>query len=158
MLKGAEASDPEMYDGIDESLVITMTVFSVLIGFSAVIAAFGMINTLSLSVLQRSRELGLLRALGFTARQVRGMIVAESVQLTVTGVGLGMALGVLYGWAGAQSLLGAVAGGAGPVGPSIPWPLMLVLAVGAAVLALAAAQAPARRATRVSPVLALAVD
>lgn len=158
LVRAAQASQPDLYDGVDDVLAITMTVFSVLIGFSAIIAAFGMINNLSLSVVQRSRELGLLRALGFTARQVRGMIVAESVQLTLTGVGLGMALGVVYGWAGAQSLLGSMPGGAGLVWPSIPWPLLLVLAGGAGLLTLAAAQAPARRATRLSPVLALAVD
>ena len=67
-------------------------------------------------------------------------------------------LGIGYGWAGAQSLLGAMPGSDGLVWPSVPWPLMIVLAVGAAVLTLTAAQVPARRATSVSPVLALAVD
>ena len=59
-------------------LNVTVGVFTVLIGFSALIAAVGMVNTLSLSVMQRTRELGLLRALGFDRRQLRGMIVAES--------------------------------------------------------------------------------
>ncbi|TQL47841.1 putative ABC transport system permease protein [Homoserinimonas aerilata] len=158
MIRAAQVNEPESYQAVDSILLVTVGVFSVLIGFSALIAAIGMINNLSLSVLQRSRELGLLRALGFTARQVRAMIIAESVQLTVTGVGLGLILGVVYGWAGAQSLLGAIYGSPGLVAPSVPWLLLVVLVVGAGLLTLAAAQAPARRATRVSPVQALAVD
>jgi putative ABC transport system permease protein len=133
-------------------------VFTALIGFSALIAAFGMINNLSLSVLQRTRELGLLRALGFTGRQVRRMIVAESAQMTIAAVGLGLILGVVYGWAGAQSLLGSIWGSPGLVWPSVPWLLLVILAVGAALLTLAAAQAPARRAVSIVPVAALALD
>ncbi len=154
----AMAQDPQQYQGAGQVLTITVAVFSALIGFSALIAAIGMINNLSLSVLQRTRELGLLRALGFTARQVRGMIVAESAQMTVAAVGLGLVLGVLYGWAGAQSLLGAIRGGPGLVAPSVPWLLIAILAVGATALTFAAAQAPAARATTVSPVVALATD
>ena len=158
MILAAQENQPQEFGEIDDILYITVGVFSALIGFSAIIAAFGMVNNLSLSVLQRTRELGLLRALGFTGRQVRGMIVAESAQMTIAAVGLGLVLGVGYGWAGAQSLLGGVYGSAGLVWPSIPWPLMAILAVGAAALTFAAAQVSARRATSVSPVLALAVD
>ena len=158
ILRQAQANEPDSYQGVDQMLTATLGVLTVLIGFSAVIAAIGMINNLSLSVLQRTRELGLLRVLGFTARQVRGMIVAESAQMTISALGLGLVLGVFYGWAGAQSLLGAIWGGPGLVWPSVPWLLLVVLVVGATALTLAAAQAPVRRATTVSPVLALTVD
>lgn len=158
MILAAQANQPQEFGRIDDILYITVGVFSALIGFSAIIAAFGMVNNLSLSVLQRTRELGLLRALGFTGRQVRGMIVAESAQMTIAAVGFGLLLGTGYGWAGAQSLLGAMFAGPGLVLPSVPWLLLVALATGAAALTLAAAQVPARRATSVSPVLALAVD
>lgn len=159
MILAAQAQSPGSYgNGADELVVVTVSVFSALIGFSALIAAFGMINSLSLSVLQRTREIGLLRALGFTRAQVRAMIVAESVQITVTAIVAGVGLGIVYGWAGAQSLLGSVEGSPGLVWPSVPWMLMLVLAVSAALVTLAAAQAPARRATRIAPVAALAAD
>ncbi len=158
MISAAQQQEPESYQQVNDILATTLGVFSVLIGFSALIAAIGMVNNLWLSVLQRTRELGLLRALGFTARQVRSMIVAESAQLTLAAVGLGVVLGIGYGWAGAQSLLGSVHGSPGLVWPSVPWLLLVVLAAAAAALTVVAAQVPARRATAVSPVTALAVE
>jgi putative ABC transport system permease protein len=158
MILASQSNQPQDLAQIDDLLYITVSVFSALIGFSAIIAGFGMVNNLSLSVLQRTRELGLLRALGFTARQVRGMIVAESAQMTIAAVGLGLVLGIGYGWAGAQSLLGGLPGSQGLVWPSVPWPLVVIVAVAASVLTLAAALLPAKRATTISPVLALALD
>lgn len=156
IMKGREAY-PADYQGIDETLAVTIGVFAVLFGFSALIAAVGMVNNLSLSVLQRTREIGLLRALGFTRTQIRRMILAESVQMTVAAVGFGLVLGILYGWAGAQSLLGSILGG-GFMLPSVPWLVVLGAIVAAAALSTAASIAPSRRATRISPVAALAVE
>jgi putative ABC transport system permease protein len=158
MLLEAQRAQPEAYAGINEMLDVTVTIFTVLIGFSALIAAIGMVNTLSLSVMQRTRELGLLRALGFDRRQLRLMIVAESAALTVAATLTGIVLGFGYGWAGAQSLLGAAQGEPVFVLPGVPWALFGGLLVAAGVLTLAASIAPARRAMRVSPVVALAVD
>ena len=158
LIHRAQAAQPEVYRGVDQTLTITVVVFSVLMGFSALIAAVGMVNNLSLSVLQRTRELGLLRALGFTARQVRTMILAESAQLTVAAVFVGLVLGTFYGWAGAQSMLGSITGSPGVILPAIPLSLLGIVAVGAGVLTLVASVAPARRATRVAPVAALTVE
>ncbi|UOR00785.1 ABC transporter permease [Leucobacter allii] len=151
----AFADDPTLAGELESTLAITSGILTALVGFSAVIAAVGLINTLSLSVLQRRRELGLLRALGFTAAQVRRMIVAESAQLTLAALGFGLLLGIGYGWIAAQSLLGSQSGIAPP---TIPWPVVAGVAGFGIVLAALAALAPARRATRVSPVAALAVD
>ncbi|MDQ0895921.1 ABC transporter permease [Agromyces ramosus] len=158
MLLEAQRARPEVYAGIDEMLDVTVTVFTVLIGFSALIAAIGMVNTLSLSVMQRTRELGLLRALGFDRRQLRRMIVAESAALTVAATLTGIVLGFAYGWAGAQALLGGAQGEPTFVLPGIPWMLFGGLLVAAGVLTLVASITPARRAMRVSPVAALAID
>ena len=158
LISAAQASDPDYYAGIDETLLITVIVFSVLVGFSALIAAVGMVNNLSLSVMQRTRELGLLRALGFTARQVRAMIIAESAQLTLASVVVGLALGSFYGWAGAQSLLGSINGSPGIVPPGMPVPFLIGVVVLAAVLTVTASVGPSRRATRIAPVAALAVE
>lgn len=148
-------SDPALAAALDQTLAITTAVFTGLVGFSAVIAAVGMVNALSLSVLQRTRELGLLRALGFTGSQVRRTVLAESAQMTLAALGFGLLLGIFYGWAAAQSLLGSQVGIATP---AVPWPVLFGIAVFGVLLALVAAAAPARRAIRVSPVAALAVD
>lgn len=158
LLKQAAEADPTYYAGVDQVVAITVAIFSVLTGFSALIAAVGMVNNLSLSVLQRTRELGLLRALGFTAKQVRGMILAESAQLTAASVLVGLVLGVFYGWAGAQSMLGSINGSPGLIVPTVPLLLVGIVIVAAIALTFAASAAPARRATRVAPVVALAID
>lgn len=158
MIEIARSQQPEVYEGIDDMLTAVVTVFSVLIGFSGLIAAVGLVNNLSLSVLQRTRELGLLRALGFSIGQLRRMILSEAGQLIVTSVLVGVVLGGFYGWAGAQSLLGAIAGSPGLVFPAVPWLILGVVVAASVVLTLVASWAPTRRATRVSPVTALAVE
>jgi predicted lysophospholipase L1 biosynthesis ABC-type transport system permease subunit len=130
-------------------------VISVIVGFSAVIAAVGVVNALALGVLQRRRELGLLRVLGLTGAQVRRMIVTEAVQMVVAAVVTGLVLGTFYGWLGGQTLLGSLGSVVTPVLP----PLTIgIVVVGALVLAVVATVAPVRRAMRVPPTEALAVD
>jgi putative ABC transport system permease protein len=154
----AQAADPQEFQGTQQLLSVLAIIFGGISGFSALIAAVGMVNNLNLSVLQRIRELGLLRALGFTGDQVRRMIVAESAQLTLTAVVLGLVLGTLYGWAGAEALMGANRLSGGIVWPAFPPLLIVGIVVAAAVLVWAASLAPSRRATRVTPVDALAVE
>ncbi len=158
VLETAFPSEPGDAVQLDSVILVTVVVFSVLLGFSALIAAVGMVNNLSLSVLQRTRELGLLRALGFTAGQLRRMIAVESAQLTIAAVLVGLLLGTFYGWAGAQSLLASLPGTGGFVAPVVPLWLLAAVAFSAALLTLAASVAPTRRATRISPVVALAVE
>jgi putative ABC transport system permease protein len=147
--------DPAQVEATRQMITAIVAVFSILIGFSGVIAGVGLVNNLSLSVLQRTRELGLLRALGFSVRQLRRMILTESAQLTATALLLGLVLGAFYGWAGAQAMLGSIAGF---VLPTIPWLIVLIVAVAAVALTAIASWAPTRRATRVSPITALAVE
>jgi putative ABC transport system permease protein len=158
IIHAAQASQPEVYAGTEQLLTGISAVFSVLIGFSALIAAVGLVNNLSLSVLQRIRELGLLRALGFSVRQLRRMILTESAQLTFTSVLLGLALGGFYGWVGAQSMLGSINGSPGLVWPAVPWLLVGIVVLAGAALTAIASWTPTRRATRVSPIAALAVE
>ena len=155
-IRVAQAQNPEVYQGVDPMLAATTAVFSVLVGFSGLIAAVGLVNNLSLSVLQRRRELGLLRALGFTVPQVRRMVLAESAQLTFSAVVLGLVLGAFYGWAGAQSLLGSATEGI--VVPGMPWLAIALVVLCGAVITAVASWAPARAAVRVSPIEALAVE
>lgn len=158
IIRAAHAAQPQEYAGTEQLLNGITAVFSVLIGFSGLIAAVGLVNNLSLSVLQRIRELGLLRALGFSVRQLRRMILTESAQLTFTAVLLGLVLGAFYGWVGAQSMLGSINGSPGIVFPAVPWLIVGIVVVAGAALTAIASWAPSRRATRVSPVAALAVE
>jgi putative ABC transport system permease protein len=139
---------------VDELLGQLMAVFGVLVGYSAVIAAVGLVNALTVGVLQRTREFGLLRALGFSRAQVRSTVIAEAATVTITSIGLGLVLGVVYGWIGANSLfaweLGRLAA------PVVPWWLVVGVAVGGAALTFGASIVPAGRASRLSPVVALA--
>nr|WP_244638078.1 ABC transporter permease [Frigoribacterium sp. CFBP 13707] len=155
VIESMTAADPEYFAELDALFSTTLLVVTALVGFSALIAAVGLVNDVSLSVLQRRRELGLLRTLGATARQVRLMVLLEAAQMTVAAVLLGLLLGVVYGWAGAQSLLGSAAGEL--VVPQVPVGLVVALVVAAAALALVSSAVPARRATSVPPVVATAV-
>ena len=160
LILAAQAAQPEVYAGHrSRCSTSSRPCFSVLIGFSALIAAVGLVNNLSLSVLQRTRELGLLRALGFSARQLRRMILSESAQLTVDRRGRrarARHLLRLGGRAVAARLDERVARHRGARRCrgrcSARW------CVGAAALTVVASIAPTRRATRVSPVTALAVE
>lgn len=156
IIETAQQAQPGVYEGTGPVLRLAVVVFSVLIGFSAIIAAIGMADNLALNVSQRRRELGLLRALGFSAGQVKRMILIESAQLTTAAVLLGVVLGTFYGWAGAQSLIGGILGSPGIVVPVVPLVLLAVVIVAAILLAVIASIVPARRATRVSPIEALA--
>jgi len=132
-----------------------------LVAVSAVIAAVGLVNLLTIGVVQRRRELGLLRALGVCTGQVRRMVLLEAAHITITATVTGLVLGVAYGWAGAQSLLGAVPmppSWSAPtfVAPAVPWIPVAIIVVATAVLTLVAAVVPTRLATRVAPVEALA--
>ncbi|MDT0181899.1 FtsX-like permease family protein [Microbacterium sp. ARD31] len=136
-----------------------------LVAVSAVIAAVGLVNLLTIGVVQRRRELGLLRAVGLSNTQVRRMVLLEALHITVSATLAGLVLGVVYGWAGAQSVLGSVQvdpDGTGPtfslVWPAVPAGPVVAIVVATAVLTLVAAVVPTRLATRVSPVEALAVD
>lgn len=141
---------------LGSTVALTIGVFSVLVGFSALIAAVGLVNTLTVGMLQRIRELGLLRALGFSRGQLRTMILAEGAQLTAGAVVFGLLLGMLYGWVAAQSLLGGVVHGI--VAPVVPWPIVVVVIGGGAALTAVSSVIASRRASAVSPVVALAVE
>ncbi|WP_400998239.1 FtsX-like permease family protein [Agromyces sp. GXQ0307] len=158
LLLAATDDRPDLRAGIEQMVSATVAVFGILIGFSALIAAVGLVNTLSLNVLQRTRELGLLRALGFERRQLRTMVLAEAAALTAAATATGLVLGTFYGWAGAQAMLGSAQGEPLVIPPSIPWGVVGVLVVAAGVLTLVASIAPSRRAMSVSPVGALAIE
>jgi len=125
----------------------------VLLALSVVIAILGIINTLALSVLERTREIGLLRAVGLTKRQLFRVISIESVSTAVFGALLGAALGLGLGVALQRGLRAQ-----GVQTLSIPWLQLLVMIVAAAVVGLLAAILPAWRATRLDVLQAVTTE
>lgn len=140
-----------MFNQVINTLLLVVTG---LLAVAIVIALIGVANTLSLSVLERTRENSLLRALGLTRGQLRGMLALEAVLIAGVAAVIGSALGVLYGWLGAQSALG----GFTTVVAVVPWAQVLLVVAVAAAAGLLASVVPARRAATLSPVEGLAMD
>lgn len=151
----SDEMDPMQAQMFAQVMRVIALAFGALIGFSAVLAAIGTANSISLNVLQRTRELGLLRALGLSRSQLRSMVWIESALLAVTGIGFGALLGTFYGWAGAQATLGSTVS-SGLVSLTMPWPLLLGIVASAALLVWISSALPSRRAVRLQPVAALA--
>ncbi|WP_026918617.1 ABC transporter permease [Gordonia shandongensis] len=137
-----------------QMMQMTTWVLVGMIVISVVIAAVGFVSTMSLTVIGRTREIGVLRAMGFTAKQVRGTITLESMALSGTAMVGGLGLGVLFGAVGSQSLIGSMTSGF-PIG--LPLGAFVAIVAGTVVLVLVSALPPSRRAVSVSPVDALAI-
>ena len=134
--------------------ILTWSVIG-LLGVAVVIALIGIANTLGLSVLERAREHAVLRALGLTRRQLRRMLAAEAVLLSVVATLLGTVIGVGFAWAGNETFLKLALRDATL---QIPWlPLGAVVLI-AALAGLIASVLPARRAARMTPAAGLSVD
>jgi len=131
---------------IDPALRLYYSLFGLMI----LVALFGIANTQTLSVLERVRETGLLRAIGMDRRQVRSMIRWEATAIAGAGTALGLGLGAFLGWATMRAL-GQPAG-------SVPVGSLLVCAVAAVLAAALVTVPPARRAARVDPLHALATE
>ncbi len=119
----------------------------VLLGLSVIISLFGIVNTLVLTVFERTRELGMLRAVGMTRRQVRRMIRHESVITALIGAALGIPLGIFL-----ALLIGRAINFAAF---AIPYGTLVVFVIAAVVAGIVAAIFPARRAARLNVLAAL---
>jgi putative ABC transport system permease protein len=125
----------------------------VLLVFAVIIAVLGIVNTLALSVIERTREVGLLRAIGMSRRQLRTMIRLESVVIALLGAALGVVLGIVFGVALMYALRDE-----GLEVISIPVGQLVVFLVTAVVLGVLAAILPARRAARLDVLRAISTD
>lgn len=132
--------------------VLLMMVYG-LLALAIVIAVLGVVNTLALSVVERTREIGLLRAVGLSRAQLRRMIHLESVVIAVFGAVLGLCLGLAWGLSMQQVLELQ-----GMTTLEIPWPVMGAVLAGSVVVGLAAAVLPALRAARMNVLAAVAHD
>ncbi|WP_296138733.1 FtsX-like permease family protein [uncultured Tessaracoccus sp.] len=137
------------------SIIDTMlAVMIALLGVAVVIALIGVANTLSLSVIERRREHGMLRSVGVTGRQLRGTLAVEGALIALGGAVIGIGLGALTGFAGASVLLGA----SKDYAFAVDWPVMAACLVVAVLAGLLASVLPSRSAVRVPVVVALATE
>jgi putative ABC transport system permease protein len=144
-------SSAEFEKSVSDAIDMMLMIFGGLLGLAIVIALFGIANTLTLSVVERTRESALLRALGLTRRQLRRMLSVEALVMAVIGAVTGVVLGVAFGWAATNAMEdGAIF--------SLPYLQVtgFVLLAGAA--GVLAAVMPARRAAKASIVESLAHD
>lgn len=127
-----------------------LALFYALLAMSVVMALIGIVNALTLSVHERTRELGVLRAVGMTPEQLRAMIRDESMITAVIGTGIGLALGVAIAWIVTRTLSSQ------GVTFAVPWPQLGLLAAAGLVVGSLAALAPAARAARLDVLSAIA--
>jgi putative ABC transport system permease protein len=127
----------------------TLVMVYALLGMTVLVSLLGMVNTLVLSVMERTRELGLLRAVGMTRLQVRRMIRHESVITALIGAALGLPLGILLAALVTQALSDI------GVAFAIPGPALALLVLAATLAGVLAAFFPARRASRLNVLQAL---
>lgn len=131
----------------EHGLDVFLNLLYILLGLSILVSLFGIVNTLVLTVFERTREIGMLRAVGMTRRQTRRMIRHESVVTALIGAALGIPLG-----AGLAALFDRAIGG---IPFTVPWRTVGLFVVAAAVVGLLAAIFPARRAARLNVLDAL---
>jgi putative ABC transport system permease protein len=124
-----------------------------LLGLAVIIAVIGIANTLSLSVYERTRELGLLRAVGASRHQIKAMVRMESEITALLGAVQGVVIGVVLGWAVIFALRDQ-----GFSKMSVPVPTIVVVLVVAVVCGIIAALRPARRASRLDVLAAIATE
>ncbi|TQK43135.1 putative ABC transport system permease protein [Streptomyces sp. SLBN-118] len=136
---------------IRQQIAVMLYLVYALLGLAIVIAVLGVVNTLALSVVERTREIGLLRAIGLSRIQLRRMIRLESVVIAVFGALLGLALGLVWGVA-VQQVLALE----GLKAFAVPWGTVIAVVVGSVIVGLAAAVLPALRASRMNVLAAIA--
>jgi putative ABC transport system permease protein len=138
---------------IEDALDRVFGLFDALAIIAVVVAALGIANTLTMNVIERVREIGILRAAGMTTRQVWRSVVVEAGVVGFAGALVGVVTGVLVG-----ALMVVLAGGTPDLATVIPWPTVAVAFILGVALAMLAAAYPARLAARISIVRAVAYE
>ena len=130
-----------------------LNLVTALLLMAVIIAVFGIVNTLSLSIFERTRELGLLRAVGMTRRQTKRMVRWEAVIISVMGALFGVVIGIAFGWAMQQALAPE-----GFTELGIPGGQVAIYVVLAGLAGVVAAIFPARRAAKLNVLEAIAYE
>ena len=143
----------EFADSIVGQVTSLLLFVIVLLLLAVVIALIGIANTLALSIFERTREIGLLRAVGMTRTQVRSAVRWESVIMALLGTALGLIIGLFFGWALIRALADQ-----GFDTFSVPVVLLVVVVVVAFLSGVAAAIFPARRASKLNVLAAISSE
>jgi putative ABC transport system permease protein len=141
------ATESQFKKNQEQGINILLNLLYVLLGLSIIVSLFGIVNTLVLTIFERTRELGMMRAVGMTRRQVRRMIRYESVITALIGAALGIPLGIL--------LAVLVTHAVSAIAIAIPVGSIIAFVIAAIVVGLLAAILPARRAARLNVLEAL---
>jgi len=141
------ATRKEFVDNQISGLSSVLNILYVLLALSVIVSLFGIVNTLVLTVFERTREIGMLRAIGLTRRQTRRMIRHESVITALIGAFVGIALGLV--------LAGILIAKVDFLEFSFPTTQVIVFTIAAIIVGILAAIFPARRAAKLNPLEAL---
>jgi putative ABC transport system permease protein len=141
------ATESQFKHNQEQGINTLLNLLYVLLSLSVVISLFGIVNTLVLTVFERTREIGMLRAVGMTRRQVRRMIRSESVVTALIGAALALPVGIVLAYMVGDAI--------GYAAFTIPWGQLVAFIVAAVVVGLVAAIVPARRASRLNVLEAL---
>ncbi len=135
----------EFRDRLEGQLDSLLVIINVFLGLAIIIALLGIANTMALSVLERTREIGLMRAIGMTRGQTRGMIALEAGVVSLFGALLGVVVGLAFGWLAVTAIPDTIIDRL-----AIPWLTLVIYVIIATVAGLLAALIPARRAARLN--------
>jgi putative ABC transport system permease protein len=141
----------DLSDSIAQVFTLILNMVYGLLAMAVIVAVLGVINTLAMSVFERSQEIGMLRAIGLDRKGVKRMVRLESLVISLFGGVLGIGLGVFFGWA-AGELIGAKMSTYALV---IPWARMALFLLLAGTVGVLAALWPARRAAKLNMLSAI---
>ncbi|MFE3035920.1 ABC transporter permease [Streptomyces canus] len=144
----------DLSESIAQMFTLMLNMLYGLLAMAVIVAVLGVINTLAMSVFERSQEIGMLRAIGLDRKGIKRMVRLESLVISLFGGVLGIGLGVFFGWA-AGELLGTKMATYELV---LPWARMAVFLLLAATVGILAALWPARRAARMNMLAAIKAE
>lgn len=148
------ADKKDVSGAIAQTFTLLLNMVYGLLAMAVIVAVLGVVNTLAMSVFERSQEIGMLRAIGLDRRGIKRMVRLESLVISLFGGVLGIGLGVFFGWAA-----GELIGGALPTYELVmPWGRMAVFLAVAALVGVLAALWPARRAAKLNMLQAIKAE
>lgn len=144
----------DLSDEIAKAFTLMLNMLYGLLGMAVIVAVLGVINTLAMSVFERSKEIGMLRAIGLDRAGIKRMVRLESLVISLFGGVLGIGLGVFFGWAAGELIASEL-----PTYEMVlPWARMGLFLLMAALVGVIAALWPARRASKLNMLMAIKAE